>query len=234
MLIFLEDAKRYNPLLNERAVMKVNRWQIDSKKLRVIPEDERVLFILLGHAVNEINILRKTFYLFSQFSEEPRWRAHVHTSQSLVFARILTGKLFEAWELLRKGYFGTRLSHEYDQHLDTEIKEALKSLKQYFGRDNLIDTIRNRFAFHYSPNDAKAILEHSLPNEEMVMYMAPDEANTLYYASEFVVNILTSAGVSAGIDMSLWLVGQLYSVELARKVQEVLEYYPAPPYAGEV
>jgi transcriptional regulator GlxA family with amidase domain len=47
-------------------------------------------------------------------------------------------------------------------------------------------------------------------------------------------NLLTSAGVSAGIDMSLWLVGQLYSVELARKVQEVLEYYPAPPYAGEV
>lgn len=47
-------------------------------------------------------------------------------------------------------------------------------------------------------------------------------------------NLLTSAGVSAGIDMSLWLVGQLYSVDLARKVQAVLEYYPTPPYAGDV
>ena len=37
-------------------------------------------------------------------------------------------------------------------------------------------------------------------------------------------NLLTSAGVSEGIGMSLWLAGQLYGVEVARKVQELLEY----------
>ncbi len=44
-------------------------------------------------------------------------------------------------------------------------------------------------------------------------------------------NMVTSAGVSAGIDMSLWLVGQIFSPELARKVQHFMEYYPKPPYA---
>jgi len=47
-------------------------------------------------------------------------------------------------------------------------------------------------------------------------------------------NVVTAAGVSAGIDMALWLVGQLYGIDVARKVQRGIEYDPAPPYAAEV
>jgi transcriptional regulator GlxA family with amidase domain len=47
-------------------------------------------------------------------------------------------------------------------------------------------------------------------------------------------NLVTAAGVSAGIDMSLWLVGQLYDVTHARNVQRVMQYDPAPPYAADV
>jgi transcriptional regulator GlxA family with amidase domain len=47
-------------------------------------------------------------------------------------------------------------------------------------------------------------------------------------------NVVTAAGVSAGIDMALWLVGQIHGVDVARKVQRAMEYDPAPPYAAEV
>jgi len=47
-------------------------------------------------------------------------------------------------------------------------------------------------------------------------------------------NVVTSAGVSAGIDMSLWLVGQVYGPAYAREVQRNMEYDPAPPYTAEV
>jgi transcriptional regulator GlxA family with amidase domain len=47
-------------------------------------------------------------------------------------------------------------------------------------------------------------------------------------------NVVTAAGVSAGIDMSLWVVGQLYGIPHARVVQRLMEYDPAPPYAAEV
>lgn len=47
-------------------------------------------------------------------------------------------------------------------------------------------------------------------------------------------NVVTSAGVSAGIDMALWLVGQIYSPTLARNTQRAMEYDPAPPYTAEV
>ena len=46
--------------------------------------------------------------------------------------------------------------------------------------------------------------------------------------------VVTSAGVSAGIDMALWIVGQLHSPERARDVQRAMEYDPAPPYAAAV
>lgn len=47
-------------------------------------------------------------------------------------------------------------------------------------------------------------------------------------------SLVTAAGVSAGIDMALWLVGQLYGVPHARLTQKAMEYDPAPPYAAEV
>jgi len=47
-------------------------------------------------------------------------------------------------------------------------------------------------------------------------------------------NVVTSAGVSAGIDMALWLVGEIWEPAFARNVQRQMQYDPAPPYAGEV
>ena len=44
-------------------------------------------------------------------------------------------------------------------------------------------------------------------------------------------NIVTSQGVSAGIDMALWLLGELYGPDHARTTQRYIQYDPAPPYA---
>jgi len=47
-------------------------------------------------------------------------------------------------------------------------------------------------------------------------------------------NVVTSAGVSAGIDMSLWLVGQWFDPQMARDVARAMQYDPVPPYAADV
>jgi transcriptional regulator GlxA family with amidase domain len=41
--------------------------------------------------------------------------------------------------------------------------------------------------------------------------------------------IVTAAGVSAGIDMALHLVARLHSEERARDVRRYIQYDPAPP-----
>lgn len=47
-------------------------------------------------------------------------------------------------------------------------------------------------------------------------------------------NVVSSQGVSAGIDMALWLVGQLHSPAHARTTQRYIQYEPAPPYAADI
>jgi transcriptional regulator GlxA family with amidase domain len=47
-------------------------------------------------------------------------------------------------------------------------------------------------------------------------------------------NVVSSQGVSAGIDMSLWLIGQIHGPDHARAVQKYIQYDPAPPYQADV
>lgn len=46
-------------------------------------------------------------------------------------------------------------------------------------------------------------------------------------------NVITAAGVSAGIDMALYLVSLLKDAQTARNVQKMIEYYPKPPELAE-
>jgi len=46
-------------------------------------------------------------------------------------------------------------------------------------------------------------------------------------------NLVTSQGVSAGIDMALWLVGALHGRDHARAVRRYIQYEPAPPYLAD-
>ena len=43
-------------------------------------------------------------------------------------------------------------------------------------------------------------------------------------------NLVTSAGVSAGIDLALWLAGQIGGEERAKAIQLSMEYDPQPPF----
>ncbi|WDV49600.1 DJ-1/PfpI family protein [Streptomyces coeruleorubidus] len=46
-------------------------------------------------------------------------------------------------------------------------------------------------------------------------------------------DLVTSQGVSAGIDSALWLVGRLHGRDHARAVRRHIQYDPAPPYLAD-
>jgi transcriptional regulator GlxA family with amidase domain len=46
-------------------------------------------------------------------------------------------------------------------------------------------------------------------------------------------NMVSSQGVSAGIDMALWLVGRIHGRDHARAVRAAIQYEPAPPYLAD-
>ena len=83
------------------------------------------------------------------------------------------------------------------------------------------------------PAKGKRVTTHWGAIEEL-RSLAPDQTvlDNVRYVRDG--NLVTSAGVSAGIDMALWLVGQIWSVDHARVTQYAMEYDPAPPYAALV
>ena len=84
--------------------------------------------------------------------------------------------------------------------------------------------------------DETGFLIHHLQQRRQLLVSGGFGPDRLVYLYGWVRdgNLVTAAGVSAGIDMALWLVGQLHGVDFARKVQKGIEYFPAPPYAAEV
>jgi transcriptional regulator GlxA family with amidase domain len=58
---------------------------------------------------------------------------------------------------------------------------------------------------------------------------------TVVRDARYVVDgtLVTSQGVSAGIDMALWLIGRIHGRDHARAVRRYIQYEPAPPYLAD-
>jgi hypothetical protein len=177
--------------------MLIHKIPVVKAKLDVIPERERVLFVLLGHFLDEISILNKLL-LFANVQPEVDVMRKAHTTQSLLIARIFIGKLLEGWQMLQRDFFGTALSKQYEPKLQSPGDLALANLKRYFGKSNLLQDIRNNFGFHYSSDQVKqqlATLEASYKSE---IYLASDYANSLHWACGEMVSyaMLNTVGVA--------------------------------------
>ena len=80
--------------------------------------------------------------------------------------------------------------------------------------------------------DGKSVTTHWSFVEELRALGGHDVRPDVRYVRDG--NVVTAAGVSAGIDMSLWLVGQILGVEAARETQRQMEYDPDPPYRNGI
>ncbi len=164
----------------------VRHLRLSRAALAAAPPVERDLFLAAAHVTNELNVLHKLAVWSGDFSgSEPIQRAQI--CQTLMFFRLLAGKLNEANELLRVSYFGTKLSKTYDSLLPPEAVTALSTVKRYFAGGNIINSTRKEFAFHYSATNTGAGLV-ALPEEEQLdYYVGPTISNTFYYFSEVSV-----------------------------------------------
>lgn len=168
--------------------MRLRRISFTIEQLRGIPDGERSLIVLLTHALNEVNALNKLLFLCTRIDPEPRWMAHSQAAQAFVLARPIVGKLNEAWVVVQKGYFGTMLSKAYADVLESSATEALNYLKAYFGRTNLMNVVRNNFAFHYSLEHATTSIPDDSSPDDLAIYLHETNGNSLYYFAEYLMS----------------------------------------------
>lgn len=167
--------------------MKVYEIKLTKKQLLSLPEKERPLFFQLGHVFNEISFLNKLLLMVSS-TEVGGLERKGMAMQSMIVARIFIGKVFEAWLMLEKELLKTKLMLDLDQHLPDEAKQALQHLKRYFGRSNLLATIRNKFSFHYLSEHIDDVMNAVEDEKEFKLVLGDSYANTMHDFAEEIVS----------------------------------------------
>ena len=160
--------------------IRVHHITLSKTQLEAIPEAERNLLVLLGHAANEISVLSKLFHFCAGARSEEPMIMHAENAQALVLGRLLTGKIYECWNLLQAGFFGSAVSRTYHAMVDEEARAALDALKRYFGADNLIARVRNAHAFHYDVSQIGDGYHALVDGDSLDVYLSQTNANTLY------------------------------------------------------
>lgn len=172
--------------------MELHRIKLTKKKLAAMPEDERTLLLLLGHANNEINVLSKLILMVRKDDPPNEIVNHVEAGQIFVIMRLLIGKLHEAWELFKKRFQGNRkLAAKYAPQFGPEAAGALEELNRRFGSSSPLTAIRNKIAFHYTDKDnlTEANFQRLPDTEPLEFYMTRTVGNSFYLAAELIISL---------------------------------------------
>ena len=182
--------------------MKIHSISVTKAKLDKIPEIERAFYVHIGHLRNELMVPRKLLERSVKNPPDNPVLGDVNFSQSFIIARLLAGKLWEGWELMRKAYFSTKLSLMIESKLPEDTKDALGNLKKYFGKKNVIDSVRNEFAFHYNAQRVRTQLFLVEETDNLKIYAAETE-DVLFQFSEIIVGSAMLGAVQTGDSSSL-------------------------------
>jgi hypothetical protein len=168
--------------------MEVYEITISKSQLESMPELERTLVLQFGHVCNELSFLNKLLLIVSDTGTEGIENSGM-VAQSMIVSRIFIGKVFEAWRMMERDFFASKLSKEIEPKLPEEGKKTLKELKQYFGKNNLISTIRNEYSFHYISDHMAEILKAFDEKRKFKLILGPGYANTLHHFSEEIISM---------------------------------------------
>ena len=175
--------------------MKLTKLKISKNELLSMPKKELELFIQLTNFYNDVNILQKLMVISGNSREKASQNEIIGrslSSQGLFFMRIQAGKLYEGWNMLGIHFFNNEIfSKEYNKKGSSQSKKNLSKLKKYFGKNNLIENIRNNYAFHYSEKSSNNMIQQIVEANNLEifeMYYSKEYANCFYSIAHDLLN----------------------------------------------
>jgi hypothetical protein len=210
-------AKNNKPLI-------LHRVTISKKRFDSIPEPERLLFIHFGHSIFEINTLLRVFLWSSSFENLKEEEINARMAQGLVIARVLIGKINEAYLLIKKHYHG-EIAKKYNPLLNDAARDAFLYFKRYFSHSNLIKAVRNKYAFHYSHDELAKILMQFKPMDELVFYLSQDSRNSFFCSAEKIVNNAMLEAIDPGHPDNAQKRLEKETIEISKALQIFLQWF---------
>ncbi|WP_316228698.1 hypothetical protein [Bradyrhizobium sp. SZCCHNR1045] len=174
-------------------MIEIYRIKFPKERLHELTIEERSLFFLLGYAANQIAIFKKLTVFATNIDSEARARSMVEGAQSQILVRHLVGVVAEAWELIDKRFLRKPIGNEYRlSRLGPMGKTSIANLQKHFGSSNILNKIRNQYAFHHPYNaevDTAFAAAAATPefDDEWNWYLAKENINCFYFISDVVV-----------------------------------------------
>lgn len=164
---------------------RIIRFQIGPEAIQKLPNRQRNQLVGCMHAHNELVVL-----MFSLNDVgEGELHDHAHGVQMWTVMQLLTGKLFETWNMLIERFLKSSPEDPAIAALGDAHKD-LDWLKDYFGiaplNDTALRTIRDKTGFHYDKLNLDQAVG-ALTEHESMVYVAEHPANACYYLGSTLV-----------------------------------------------
>jgi len=163
--------------------IQVHPVTIPKDKLDAAPEEERLTYLMAGNLANDLHILQKLLIVSINTAHdmgEPHGLPA--NGMSMLLVKLLAGRLYEGWNWLRSGansHLGMRLALDKT----SEAWACYREITGYFGRDNLINALRQKIGFH---SDVETMRQGYLllAEQQMTELIAEQRGNTFYGSAD--------------------------------------------------
>lgn len=169
---------------------RILRFKIDPDAIRKLANRERNQVTGCMHAHNELVVLNRLLMFSLNDIGEGELHNHAQGVQMWTVMQLLTGKLFETWNMLVERFLKSNPEDPAIAALSDAHKKDLAWLKDYFGtiplKDSALRTIRDKTGFHYDKLNLDQAT-NALTEQESMIYVAEHPANACYYLGSSLI-----------------------------------------------
>ena len=170
--------------------ISLSRYSFHKDALLSAPKEERHLFLLAGHLLNELAILFRLLSGSLQYESEDKTLDMGSLATQMSTILYFISKVSEGWELVNER-FTSSIQGKYFPDFPDENKQSHKRLEDYFkSRKSFIQKARNNFGFH-NHDDQFLLLEafNRFPGEEFYIFVSESPGLCLFHVSEVAIGM---------------------------------------------
>jgi hypothetical protein len=166
--------------MTEQSMIPLHLVQYTKAQLEAIPEDERVVHFILLVVANDVSMLQRSIIIHSMPNADDHDAVKAgRTATSIMLAKLLAGRLYEGWNVLRSPEHA-KMRRAFESKIEPDANKAFEELGRYFGRGNLVHSLRKKVAFHLDIDTFKAAYEALPESHSFTDYHAAITGNTFY------------------------------------------------------
>ncbi|MNX83463.1 hypothetical protein D3C86_1152290 [compost metagenome] len=180
------------PKRMRRGEMAVTEVRLSKAELDAAPEAERINFVMLAQTANEMAMLRVLIIQALNGAKGPRPKLEAGLGMAFMLARLLAGRVHEAWDLVRKESIGKQfeanllsIPAEGRAGIKADVEAATAVVQEYFGQAQpLLSRVRKKLAFHHDRSAVAGAYELAPDNFQLIDFHTGKRGTTFYGAAD--------------------------------------------------